>query len=139
MDSASPEQQTLPKLSFLGSIHEGIPVRDLDASVRFYTEVLGLKLLPRPRLPGPGAWLGDEDGTVQFHLIVTAKDYRPGPEAPISATGRHTAWMVKDLNVFRARLKALGVHYEELSGVIASDQVFIKDPEGHTWEFQEPK
>ena len=129
----------LPKPGFLGSIHEGIPVRSLEASVRFYTEVLGLKLLPRPNLPGPGAWLGDDDNTVQFHLIVTEKDYRPGPDAPISATGRHTAWMVKDLRLLRERFKALGVPYEEVSGFIASDQVFVKDPEGHTWEFQEPR
>jgi catechol 2,3-dioxygenase-like lactoylglutathione lyase family enzyme len=142
MTTATATQGTLPRLAFLGSIHEGIPVRNmeyLDKAIKFYTEVLGLKLLPRPKLPGPGAWLGDEDNTVQFHLIVTEKDYKPGPDAAISATGRHTAWMVKDLNVFRARMKALGVHYEERTGLVASDQLFVKDPEGHTWEFQEPK
>jgi glyoxylase I family protein len=131
--------QNLPPLVYLGPIHEGVPVRDLEKSVRFYTEVLGLKLLPRPKLPAAGAWLGDADNTVQFHLIVTERDYRPGAGAAISATGRHTAWMVKDLNAFRARMKALGVHYEERAGLIASDQLFVTDPEGHTWEFQEPK
>lgn len=131
-----------PALVFLGSIHEGIPVRDvaqLERCVKFYTEVLGLKLLPRPKLPAAGAWLGDADNTVQFHLIVTERDYRPGPDAAISATGRHTAWMVKDLNVFRARMKAVGQPFEERTGLIASDQLFVKDPEGHTWEFQEPR
>ena len=132
-------QKDLPSLVYLGSVHEGIPVRDLDRAVKFYTEVLGLKLLPRPNLPAPGAWLGDADNTVQFHLIVTEKDYIPGPEAPMTPTGRHTAWMVKDLNVFRERMKALGVEYRELKGIISSDQLFVKDPEGHTWEFQEPK
>ena len=73
------------------------------------------------------------------HLIVTEKDYIPGPEAPMTPTGRHTAWMVKDLNLFRERMKALGVEYRELKGIISSDQLFVKDPEGHTWEFQEPK
>ncbi len=132
-------KKDLPPLVYLGSVHEGIPVRDLDRAVKFYTEVLGLKLLPRPKLPGPGAWLGDEDNTVQFHLIVTEKDYIPGPDAPRTPTGRHTAWMVKDLNAFRERMKALGVDYGELKGIISSDQLFVKDPEGHTWEFQEPK
>jgi glyoxylase I family protein len=132
-------QKDLPALVYLGSVHEGIPVRDLDRAVKFYTEVLGLKLLPRPNLPAPGAWLGDADNTVQFHLIVTEKDYIPGPEAPMTPTGRHTAWMVKDLNLFRERMKALGVEYRELKGIISSDQLFVKDPEGHTWEFQEPK
>jgi glyoxylase I family protein len=135
----APASSDLPALQYLGPIHEGIPVRNLEESVKFYTEVLGLRLLPRPPLPGPGAWLGDADNTVQFHLIVTEKDYRPGPDAPISATGRHTAWMVKDLDAFRARMRALGVTYREAKGYIASDQVFVKDPEGHTWEFQEPR
>jgi catechol 2,3-dioxygenase-like lactoylglutathione lyase family enzyme len=129
----------VPALRFLGPVHEGIPVRDLDACVRFYTQVLGLRLLPRPPLPGPGAWLGDADDKVQFHLIVSERDYRPGPDAPISATGRHTAWMVSSLDAFRQRMKALGIEYREAKGYIASDQLFIKDPEGHTWEFQEPR
>jgi glyoxylase I family protein len=139
MAHTDPSSAALPAVIFLGPVHEGIPVRDLEASVKFYTEVLGLKLLPRPQLPGPGAWLGDVNNTVQFHLIVTEHDYRPGPDAPISATGRHTAWLVQDLDAFRARMRALGVHYREAKGYIASDQVFIKDPEGHTWEFQEPR
>lgn len=134
-------RNSAPTIAFLGSIHEGIPVRNEDSlkdCVRFYTEVLGLKILPRPKLPAPGAWLGDEDNTVQFHLIVTDTDYMPGPDAAVSATGRHTAWMVRDLNALRERLRALGVPYEERVGLVASDQLFVKDPEGHTWEFQEP-
>jgi len=133
------EKSAVPALKYLGPIHEGIPVRNLDACIKFYTEVLGLKLLPRPNLPGPGAWLGDEDNTVQFHLTVTDKDYIPGPDAKRSATGRHTAWMVKSLADFRERMEHLGVEYHSIGGFINSDQYFVKDPEGHTWEFQEPK
>jgi len=136
------DQNSVPTFAFLGSLHEGIPVRDeasLRDCVRFYTEVLGLKILPRPNLPVPGAWLGDASDTVQFHLIVSDRDYSPGPDAAISATGRHTAWIVRDLNALRERLRTLGVPYEERVGLVASDQVFVKDPEGHTWEFQEPK
>ena len=135
-------RKTVSNVAFLGSIHEGIPVRDeasLRDCVRFYTEVLGLKVLPRPTLPAPGAWLGDEANKVQFHLIVTESDHVPGPDAAISATGRHTAWMVRDLNALRERLRTLGVLFEERVGLVASDQIFVKDPEGHTWEFQEPK
>lgn len=136
------DQNRVPTFAFLGSLHEGIPVRSeasLRDCVRFYTEVLGLKILPRPNLPVPGAWLGDENDTVQFHLIVSDGDYSPGPDAEISATGRHTAWVVRDLKALRERLHVLGIAYEERVGLVASDQVFVKDPEGHTWEFQEPK
>ena len=45
----------------------------------------------------------------------------------------------KDLDAFRARLKQLGIKYDQIDGVVASDQVFVKDPSGFTWEFQEKK
>ncbi len=132
-----------PTISFVGFIHEGVPcsLANLDACIKFYQDVLGLKLLPRPKAldeRAPGAWLGDADDRVQFHLIATEHEYRPGADARISATGRHTAWMVKDLGAFRARMRAKGIHFDEVTGLIGGAQLFIKDPEGHTWEFQEP-
>lgn len=144
MADASAQTQ-VPTFSFLGSMHEGIPVDEanLDACVKFYTEVLGLKLLKRPKALddiGRGAWLGDTDDKVQFHLIATARDYKPGPGTKYSPTGRHTAWLVKDIEAFRARMVALGIDYGEAKNLLGagSAQLFVVDPEGHTWEFQEP-
>ena len=135
----------VPTVSFLGSMHEGIPVSDenLDACIKFYTEILGLKLLKRPKALddiGRGAWLGDAAAKVQFHLIATARDSKPGPGTNYSPTGRHTAWLVKDIEAFRRRMEALGVDYGEAKNLLGagSAQLFVVDPEGHTWEFQEP-
>ena len=136
---------TIPAVSYIRSMHEGIPVdnANLDACIKFYVEVLGLKILPRPKALdalGRGAWMGDAEDKVQFHLIATATDYKPGPKAEYSPTGRHTAWLVKDIEAFRARLVALKVPYGERKNLLGtgSAQLFIVDPEGHTWEFQEP-
>lgn len=138
-------QRDVPPLTYLGSMHEGIPVsaQNLDACIEFYTKVLGLKLLPRPKALddlGRGAWLGDQNGRVQFHLIATERDYKPGPGAKYSATGRHTAWLLADIEAFRKRMDALGVPYGEAKNLLGSGsaQLFVVDPEGHTWEFQEP-
>jgi catechol 2,3-dioxygenase-like lactoylglutathione lyase family enzyme len=138
-------QATVPGLTYLGTMHEGIPVNpeNLDACIKFYIDVLGLKLLPRPKALddiGRGAWLGDPDNKVQFHLISTARDYKPGPDASYSATGRHTAWLIKDIEAFRARMDALKIPYGEAKNLLGSGsaQLFVVDPEGHTWEFQEP-
>ena len=65
--------KNIPEFSWIGCMHEGIPVatENLDACIKFYTEVLGLNILSRPKTLdefGPGAWLGDKDDTVQFHL-----------------------------------------------------------------------
>ena len=39
--------KNIPDISWIGCMHEGIPVAtdNLDACIKFYTEVLGLKLL----------------------------------------------------------------------------------------------
>ena len=133
----------VPELAFLGSIHEGIPVATgkLDDCIKFYIEILGLKLLPRPKALdkfGPGAWLGDEDDTVQFHLISNDDTLVPGEDARIEPAGRHTAWRIQDVDAFRNRMRSLGIPFEEISGLIGEPQLFVIDPQGHTWEFQGP-
>ena len=148
MATVMPQQAKLPEVKWVGAIHEGVPCKrkDLDACIQFYQEVLGLKLLPRPakldELMGykpSGAWLGDEDDKVQFHLIAKDDECMPGSGAAMSPTGRHTAWLVKDLNVLRARLRGLGIEYSQIDGVVNSDQLFVTDPSGFTWEFQEAR
>ena len=137
------DRADVPALSFLGFIHEGVPVatENLDACIEFYIEVLGLKLLPRPKALddlGPGAWLGDEDDTVQFHLIANDGTLRPKEGARIEPAGRHTAWRIGDVEAFRARMRELDVHFEEISSLLGEPQLFVTDPAGHTWEFQGP-
>jgi hypothetical protein len=46
--------------------------------------------------------------------------------------------LVDSLAELRAHLDAVGVAYREQSGRVGADQLFIADPDGHTWEFQEP-
>jgi glyoxylase I family protein len=118
-------------------LHEGFPVKNAEVSLKFYTEVLGLTVLPRPNI-GPGYWVGTEDKRVEFHIIETDAQYIPGPDAIPAAQARHTAWMVDSLEQLRQHLDKLGVAYREQKGRVGADQVFIADPDGHTWEFQEP-
>jgi glyoxylase I family protein len=55
----------MPKLSLH---HVSIAVRDLDRSLAFYRDLLGLQALPRPNFPVGGAWLACGDR--QLHLVV---------------------------------------------------------------------
>ena len=102
--------QQLPQVKWVGVMHEGVPCRrsDLDACIRFYQDVLGLKLLPRParldEIMGykpSGAWLGDAEDKVQFHLIAKDDEVMPGKDLnafargcaiSASSTTRSTAW-----------------------------------------------
>ena len=100
---------------------------------------MGLKLLPRPKALDelvPGAWLGDEHNTVQFHLIAKNDELRPESDAKIAPAGRHTAWRIESAGRFRERMRALGVPFEEIGSLIGQPQLFVKDPQGYTWEFQ---
>lgn len=141
MAPPSGKTSNVPPLQFLGSVHEGIPVASekLDECIEFYIKVLDLKLLPRPaaldKIAG-GAWLGDADDTVQFHLIANDDTLVPGKDARIEPAGRHTAWRIKDVDALRDRLHALDVPFEEIGSLIGEAQVFVLDPQGHTWEFQ---
>jgi catechol 2,3-dioxygenase-like lactoylglutathione lyase family enzyme len=132
------ERQAAAAPTLRRPLHEGFPVKDADTSLKFYTEVLGLKVLPRPNTIGPGYWVGTEDKRVEFHIIETDAQYIPGPDAQPAAQARHTAWLVDSLEDLRRHLDGLGVPYREQKGRVGADQVFIVDPDGHTWEFQEP-
>jgi catechol 2,3-dioxygenase-like lactoylglutathione lyase family enzyme len=144
MDSTPVEHKSAPTFSFVGFIHEGVPcaVANLPACVKFYTEVFGLKLLPRPKalddMGIPGAWLGDEHDRVQFHLIAKDDELRPGEGAKVAPAGRHTAWRIADVEAFRGRMHALGIPFDEIGSLVGKPQLFVVDPEGHTWEFQGP-
>lgn len=133
----------IPEISWIACMHEGIPVanENLEKCIKFYTEVLGLRLLARPLALdefGPGAWLGDEKDTVQFHLIGNDKSTIPGEEARIDPTSRHTAWQIKDVDVLRNRLRLLKVDFQEITSLLGIPQIFVLDPQGFTWEFQGP-
>ena len=141
MTATAEKNRQAPALEFVGMMHEGVPCRgaDLEACIKFYTEVFGLRLLPRPKALdelGPGAWLTDPENRIQFHLIANDVDHTPAPGTGVTPAGRHTAWMVKDIHAFIARMEALGVPCRSITSLIGAPQVFVTDPAGHTWEFQ---
>jgi len=103
--------------------HTSIRVADLARSRRFYEELLGLGALNRPELGMPGRWYGV--GTGQIHLI----ECEPlGME--IDPSGPHFAIEVDDLDAARRELAAAGLQTLDPGG----DQLWVKDPDGHTVE-----
>lgn len=111
-----------------GVHHVSINVDDVDAAIRFYTEVLGLTVREdRPDFPFGGAWL--DVGGQQVHLI----------EAPVpDDRGQHFALHVTDLDGVIAELRGRGIRVSDAQPVGPGRQAFLRDPCGNRVELQEP-
>jgi lactoylglutathione lyase len=123
-------------------LHTMIRVRDLDASLAFYTGQLGMKLLRKRDYPTGRFTLafvgygGEEDHTV---IELTHNWDQKEPYALGTAFG-HLAVAVP--NVYRAceRLKEAGVKIPRPAGPMAhggSVIAFIEDPDGYRIELIE--
>jgi len=114
--------------------HVNIRTNDLDASIAFYRDALGLVHGSRPDFGFPGAWLYDHDKPA-VHLNEAV-------ESPAMAANAfdHVAFYTEDLDSVLARLNAMGVRYYGLrprpDG--KSRQCFMKDPNGITVEITGP-
>ena len=140
--------------------HYSIRTRDLDRSVRFYTEVIGLKAGPRPPFDFPGFWL--YSGEPPADLNNSARNYglvhlmgwnpdKPGsldayvgarPDAKLeSGTGSldHVAFAATGREAMLERCRGRGVEFiERAVPILGLHQVFIKDPDGVTLELNFP-
>jgi catechol 2,3-dioxygenase-like lactoylglutathione lyase family enzyme len=119
-------------------LHVAIRTMDLDATNKFYAEVLGLKIDPTrpPTIPAPGTWFNFQ-GT-QVHVIAGPNAYG---EADRNAFGGgnidHMAIRAVGYDAWRAHLEKHGCDYRQ-NDVIALGQwqIFARDPNGIVIELQ---
>jgi catechol 2,3-dioxygenase-like lactoylglutathione lyase family enzyme len=117
--------------------HVSISVSDIDASIEFYTSVLGLTPLVRPPFRSSGAWLAC--GTQQVHLNLKPLSSFD-PERAFNPTEPHFAIRVDDLGKMIATLNQHGYSeslgesdakrlFLDLHGLAGFPQVFVFDPD----------
>ncbi len=112
--------------------HVSFAVKDVDASRRFFGDVLGLPEIERPAFDFPGAWFGIGDRAL--HLIEQETANRASSAAPTRAD--HMALEVKDMDAVSHTLDAAGVPYQlGRNDHLGFRQIFCADPDGHTIEF----
>jgi catechol 2,3-dioxygenase-like lactoylglutathione lyase family enzyme len=142
-----------------GLHHVGITVRDLDASIRFYHDVLGLEFSNEPSpwfdSEALGKAVGVPGGALrQVSLLLgdtmlELLEYRSppsettGPLASNSFGASHVGFLVDDITARKAELEAKGIEFfsdvnvvEE--GVLAGWRwVYFADPDGYPLELVE--
>ena len=133
--------------------HYSIRTPDLDACRRFYTEVLGLAVGPRPDFPFPGLWLYEGDTGVWANAVVHIigvdrsdpkglQDYLGArDEAALKGTGvlDHIAFFATGLAEMRGRLRGLGIEVRERTVPgLGLHQLFLDDPNGVVIELNYP-
>lgn len=120
--------------------HIGIKVKNMDASIRFYTEVLQMKLVDRVAL-NPEVELaflsfaGQE--SVQIELIGRGHDGLPN-----ESIVHHLAFTVSDIEAEVERLKSLGVKMidERPRTILDGVQIaFFYGPDSEQLELFQPK
>lgn len=113
-----------------GVHHVSLNVGDLDEATRFYTEVLGLEVLPRPDFGFPGLWLRAEGQ--EIHLMQVEKHRAP--------EGQHFAFRVDDIDASVAELQDLGVEVRGPYAIpgVSARQAFFHDPSGNMIELNQP-
>lgn len=133
--------------------HYSIRTLDVEASRRFYTEVMGFEVGFRPPFDFPGLWLYNgapypaSCGVV--HIVGVDPDNPQGLKAylgdrelgSLDGTGTvdHMAFVATGLADMRARLKRHGIEYRERTvPSLGLHQVFLEDPSSVTIELNYP-
>ena len=117
-------------------LHTMIRVKDIDASLKFYRELLDLNLTDEVELEDCKLYyLSDEDGQTQIELTHNFETPENGYEKG-NGFG-HLAFRTDSMEEFTQKMNKLGYKYlyepfymKEVDSIIA----FLKDPDGYEIE-----
>ncbi len=113
-----------------GVHHVSLNVHEVEETGKFYVEVLGLEVLPRPDFGFPGVWL--RCGAQQVHLIQVENHQAP--------EGQHFALRVEDIEAARDELLGRDVKVSPIFEIPdVGRQCFLRDPAGNQIELNQPK
>jgi glyoxylase I family protein len=113
--------------------HASFVVADTEASLAFYSGVLGLQQMERPDLGFSGAWL--RLGEQQLHLLELPNIDPTTGRPEHGGRDRHVALSTAALDPIRETLDKAGVSYTlSISGRRA---LFCRDPDGNAVEILE--
>ncbi len=105
--------------------HVSVIITDVERSRRFYSDVLRLKEIPKPRsFDFVVLWF--DLGHMHVHLLLK--------DAPDVISPRHFALRVEDAAKARLYFQKCGVATAETTKIDGADRFFIADPDGNRIE-----
>jgi len=117
--------------------HTMLRVKDLDATLDFYTGFLGLEEVRRHEIgdEAPLVFLSDEDRNYYIELTHNkdGRDYELGDQFG------HLALLVDDLAPIKAEVERRGWWFRESRPELSSKYIFVKDPDGYDIEILEKR
>jgi catechol 2,3-dioxygenase-like lactoylglutathione lyase family enzyme len=141
-DAAAPVHNSVmtiaPAIQPTAFDHITLVVADLEASRRFYIDLLGMKQVPRPAFSFPGMWF--QLGGVQIHATKESADAGQAGWGDRGVTvvprGHHFAFTVDDAADALAKLEAHGVRVASPLQIRPDGfrQAYVYDPDGHVVE-----
>ncbi|MEY3379675.1 MAG: hypothetical protein RL468_273 [Pseudomonadota bacterium] len=133
--------------------HFSVRTTDLKATRKFYEDVLGLKVGPRPNFSFPGLWMYAGDMSNPYNAVAHIIGIDPKDPAGLrgylgerdqktlkgSGALDHVAFFAKGLNQMMAHLKSLGIEPRTRSVPnLGLHQIFLDDPNGIVIELNYP-
>ncbi|MGC9527482.1 MAG: VOC family protein [Limnospira sp.] len=113
-------------------LHAAILVSDLQKSERFYSQILGLKMVDRP-LKFPGIWY--QVGGFQIHLIRASDVIGDRVNEEKWGRNRHLAFSVSDLKEYQKILTEN--HCQFQMSASGRSALFTEDPDGNIIELNQ--
>lgn len=121
-------------------LHSMIRVKDIDASLKFYTQLLNMTVEKQKRLEDCELYFLNDEENSGAQIELTYNDETPENGYENGNAFGHFAFSVKSLDEFGEKLHALGYEYLyepfDLNGK-GTKIAFITDPDGNEIELIE--